>query len=408
MVFYADRVMETTTTAGAGALTLGGAVGGFRGFVAAGAGGKIVDFVTWDAERFEVATGVVTAGVVDTLSRATVHASSAGGSAVDWPANGVRNVMLVFRATTIAEVVAHIARSDNPHGVTPAQIGAQPVDALLSAIAALVTAADRLIYATGVDLVATTPLTPFARTLLDDASAGVARNTLGAQEASANLSAFAGLSGVADRVPYFTAAATLALATFTGFGRSLVDDADASSALTTLGFSAYAKTLIDDVDAAAARTTLDAQQANALLTAIAGLSMVADRMIYGTGAGTVGLATLTSFARTLLDDTSSAVAKATLSAADRETVATVATDAAFTLTVGTSAPAQRHTGTLTADRTVTLSTSGAYDGATFEVTRTGGGAFNLSLGGLKNLATNSWARVRYDGTAWYLAAYGTL
>ena len=42
------------------------------------------------------------------------------------------------------------------------------------------------------------------------------------------------------------------------------------------------------------------------------------------------------------------------------------------------------------------------------VTRTGSGAFNLSVGGLKNLATNSWAEVVYDGSAWYLAAYGTL
>ena len=34
------------------------------------------------------------------------------------------------------------------------------------------------------------------------------------------------------------------------------------------------------------------------------------------------------------------------------------------------------------------------------MTRTGGGAFNLDLGGLKNLATNTWAEVIYDGSAW--------
>jgi hypothetical protein len=86
----------------------------------------------------------------------------------------------------------------------------------------------------------------------------------------------------------------------------------------------------------------------------------------------------------------------------------VATDANFTLTVLTSAEEQKHTGTLTADRTITLSTTNAYSGARFKVTRTGAGAFNLSVGGLKNLATNTWAEVIYDGAAWYLAAYGAL
>ncbi|MEQ1951212.1 DUF2793 domain-containing protein [Mesorhizobium sp. CN2-181] len=86
----------------------------------------------------------------------------------------------------------------------------------------------------------------------------------------------------------------------------------------------------------------------------------------------------------------------------------VSSDADFTLTVFSSAEEQRHTGTLTANRTVTLSATNAYSGARFRLTRTGGGAFNLSFGGLKNLATNTWAEAVYDGSAWYLAAYGAL
>jgi hypothetical protein len=87
---------------------------------------------------------------------------------------------------------------------------------------------------------------------------------------------------------------------------------------------------------------------------------------------------------------------------------TIATDANLTLTPLTSAEHQRHTGTLTADRTIALSTTNAYAGARFHVTRTGGGTFNLSVGGLKNLAANTWVEVVYDGSAWYLAAYGAL
>lgn len=88
----------------------------------------------------------------------------------------------------------------------------------------------------------------------------------------------------------------------------------------------------------------------------------------------------------------------------------VTTNVGYTWTPFSSAPAQRHTGTLTADRTVTLATANAYNGMKARFTRTGSGAFNLSIGGLKNLATNTWCEVTYDavGTAWFLSAYGAL
>lgn len=69
----------------------------------------------------------------------------------------------------------------------------------------------------------------------------------------------------------------------------------------------------------------------------------------------------------------------------------------------------RHTGALTANRTINLSTTGAIANKTrLWVTRTGAGAFNLSVGGLKNLTQNTWCEVVYNGSAYYLAAYGAL
>lgn len=64
--------------------------------------------------------------------------------------------------------------------------------------------------------------------------------TLGKQAASANLDAFSGLPGAANKAPYFTAANALALADSTEFGRSLGAAADGAAARVVLGLGAAA------------------------------------------------------------------------------------------------------------------------------------------------------------------------
>jgi len=59
-----------------------------------------------------------------------------------------------------------------------AALNYQPLDATLTALAAVDGAADTVPYFTGVDTVALTPLTPYARTLLDDADSAHALETL--------------------------------------------------------------------------------------------------------------------------------------------------------------------------------------------------------------------------------------
>jgi hypothetical protein len=101
-----------------------------------------------------------------------------------------------------------------------------------------------------------------ANNLSDLANAGTARTNLGVvigthvQAYHANHAAFAGLSLVADRLPYANGAGTLALATFTSQARNLLDDATAGDMQTTLGGTTTGKALFTAADAAAGRTAL--------------------------------------------------------------------------------------------------------------------------------------------------------
>jgi hypothetical protein len=65
---------------------------------------------------------------------------------------------------------------------------------------------------------------------------------------------------------------------------------------------------------------------------------------------------------------------------------------------------------MTATRPVTLSTTGASNGISYRITRTATGAFDLNVGTgpLVVLAPNRWCDVTFDGTAYYLSAFGSL
>lgn len=89
----------------------------------------------------------------------------------------------------------------------------QAYDALLQALSALGTAANKLIYTTGVNTVAEASLTPFARTILDDANQAAAQTTLGITKLFARGGTFVNtvdyLSAINTVVWYATVACTV-------------------------------------------------------------------------------------------------------------------------------------------------------------------------------------------------------
>jgi len=98
----ADRIRETTTTTGTGAITLAGAVTGFRAFssVMSAADTCYYAIVHQTAAEWETGLGTYAAG---TLTRTTVLASSNAGAAVAFSA-GTKDVLLTLvasRAVTI-------------------------------------------------------------------------------------------------------------------------------------------------------------------------------------------------------------------------------------------------------------------------------------------------------------------
>ena len=93
----ADRVKETTTTAGSGTVTLDGAATGFQSFAVVGNGNTTYyTIAAQSGTEWEVGIGTYTSSGT-TLARTTVFSSSNSGSLVNFSA-GTKDVFIAYPA----------------------------------------------------------------------------------------------------------------------------------------------------------------------------------------------------------------------------------------------------------------------------------------------------------------------
>lgn len=93
-----DRVLETCSSPGSGAVTLLGAVTGYQSFNAAVGNGNTCYYAIADQNGNNWETGVGTFTAPDSLARTTILASSNGGSVVNF-STGTQNVFLTYPAS---------------------------------------------------------------------------------------------------------------------------------------------------------------------------------------------------------------------------------------------------------------------------------------------------------------------
>ena len=218
------------------------------------------------------------------------------------------------------------ALSDLTTGImkSSATTGVISISAPLTSIDSLTIASDKMLYGTGANTYALTDLTAFGRSLLDDANAAGGRATLGliigtdVQAYDATLQSISALGTAADKMIYTTGIDTWAEMTATSYSRGLMANVDLAAWQTALGipggggaYFAIANNLSEGIPATM-RSNLglvigtDVQAFDATLQSLSALGTMSDKIAYTTGVDTWAETGITALGRSLIDDATQA------------------------------------------------------------------------------------------------------
>lgn len=255
--------------------------------------------------------------------------------------NGETGVVVLDKSDIGLGNVDNTSDMDKPvSSATQTELDAkQPLDPTLTALAGVSTAANKLPYFTNTDVAATTDLTTQARALLDDPDAATMRETLLARAQRESISSVtagpytpqltdeAKILQVSSSSPISVVIPNNATVSFPvgtwfkvmalGSGQVTIDgtavtmlnSTTAPASATTLVVPRHSEALVRK---GATDTWVVTLLEDATLIALSKLTTSADKLIYATGSDTFTTTDLSSFSRTLLDDTNAAAARTTL------------------------------------------------------------------------------------------------
>jgi len=278
----------------------------------------------------------------------------------------------------------------------------QPLDAGLTSISGLTTAADKLIYTTASDTYAVSNLTSFGRTLVSTNDAGAARSALSlgtasTQDVGTTANDVVQLDGSA-RLPAVDGSQLTNLPTASDASETtkgiieIATNAEATAATAT--DKALVPSNIGSIALSSFNDDLSYQPLDAGLTSISGLTTAADKMIYTTASDTYAVTDLTTAGRALLDDADASAQRTTLGLGTAATSAStdfLASTAAINDLSDVSISSVSNGQVLTYN-----STSGDWENATSPTGAT-------TLGGLSDVTITAAAAgeyLRYSGSAW--------
>ena len=179
----ADANTSAEVTSGMFTFVEEGTTNADSGFVLTTDGTITLDTTSLSFTQFSGA-GSITAGAGLTKTGTTIDVATADSGRIVVNANSIDLATTGVSASTYKSVTVdaygRITAGSNPttladYGITDAQ----GLDATLTALAGLTTAADKYIYATASDTFTTGTITSFGRSLVDDADASAGRSTLG-------------------------------------------------------------------------------------------------------------------------------------------------------------------------------------------------------------------------------------